>query len=157
MPTAEARDRLAAERKEVNMTMLVKPPSFFEFDAMERRLRRMLEGVGFAPAMLPAADVYELEKEWVVELEVPGYEEKELELELSDHVLTVKGSREQVTDESEKSFRLHERLEREFERTFALPPDVDTEHVTAKFEKGVLEVHAPKLSITEPRKVAISA
>jgi HSP20 family protein len=138
------------------MTMLVKPPSMFEFDAMERRLRRMLEGIGFVPALIPAADVYETGKEWVVELEVPGYAEQELTLEVSDHSLTIKGRREEVKDENDKSFRLHERLERQFERTFAFPPQVDTEHVTARFLKGVLEVHAPKLSIPESRKIPIS-
>jgi HSP20 family protein len=138
------------------MTMLVKPPSFLEFDSMERRLRRMFEGIGFAPTLVPAADVYETGKEWVVEVEVPGYEEKELTLEVSDHALTIKGVREEVKEETEKSFRLHERLEHEFERTFTLPPEVDTGHVTAKFVKGVLEVHAPKSSITEPRTIPIS-
>ena len=139
------------------MTMLVKPPSFLEFDSMERRLRRMFEGIGFVPTLIPAADVYETEKQWVVELEVPGYEEKELSIEISDCCLTVKGTREEVKDEeTERSFRIHERLEREFERTFALPAEVDTEHVTAKFVKGVLEVHAPKLSITESRTIPIS-
>jgi HSP20 family protein len=137
------------------MTMLVKPPSQFEFDAMERRVRRMLEGIGFVP-MIPAADVYETENEFVVELELAGYSEKELALALTDHSLTVKGSREQTKDEKEKTFRMHERLEREFVRTFALPPDVDTEHVTAKFEKGVLEIHAPKLVASRAREITIS-
>ena len=68
-----------------NMTMLVRPPAFLELDSMERRLRRMLEGIGFVPTLIPAADLYETEKQWVVELEVPGYEEKELTIEISDH------------------------------------------------------------------------
>ena len=138
------------------MSMIVRTPSFLEFEGMERRLRRMLEGVGFGPVMLPAADVYETTGEWVVAREEPGYAEKDLELEITDHSLIVKGAREETKEEKEKAFRLHERLEREFERTFALPPEADTEHVTARFEKGVLEVHAPKLSITKPRKIAIS-
>ena len=138
------------------MTMLVKPPSLFEFDAMERRVRRMLEGIGFMP-MIPAADVYETENELVIELEVAGYSEKELSLALTDHSLTVKGSREQVKDEKDKTFRMHERLEREFERTFALPREVDTEQVTARFEKGVLEIHAPKLVTSHAREIAISS
>ena len=138
------------------MTMLVKPPSLFEFDAIEGRLRRVLEGIGFVPTLIPAADVYETGKEWVVELEVPGYGEEELTLEVSDHSLTIKGTREEVKDENDKTFRLHERLEREFERTFAFPPEVDTEHVTARFVKGVLEVRAPKLSIPESREIPIS-
>jgi HSP20 family protein len=136
--------------------MLVKPPSFLELDVLDRRLRRMLEGFGFTPGILPAADVYETEKELVIELEVPGYAEDDLSLELKDHSLTVKGTRKEVTEEQQKTFRMHERLEREFERTFALPIDVDTEHVTASFDKGVLAMHAPKLGITPPRKIAIS-
>ena len=64
--------------------------------------------------------------------------------------------REEEKDENDKTFRLHERLEREFERTFVLPAEIDTEHVTARFVKGVLEVHAPKLSIPESRKIPIS-
>jgi HSP20 family protein len=139
------------------MAMLVRPPSLFDFDAMDRRFRRMLEGIGIAPTLIPAADVYETGKEWVVEVEVPGYGEKELSLEVSDYTLTVKGTRAEVKEEKEKTFRLHERLEREFERTFALPVGVDTDHVTAKFKKGVLEVHAPKLTVPEARKIEIES
>ena len=138
------------------MSMIVRTP-FLEFDTMERRLRRMLEGVGLGATVVPAADVYETAGEWIVELEVPGYEEKDLDLEITDHTLTVKGVREETKEETDKTFRLHERLEREFERTFPLPAEADTEHMMARFEKGVLEVHAPKLSITQPRKVAISS
>jgi HSP20 family protein len=138
------------------MSMIVRSPSFLELEGMERRLRRMLEGVGFGTMTIPAADVYETESEIVVELEVPGYEEKDLELEITDHALTIKGSREEATEKTERAFRLHERLEREFERTFTLPTDADTEHVTATFGKGVLEVHTPKLSVPKPRKVEIT-
>jgi HSP20 family protein len=138
------------------MTMLVRTPSVFDFDAMDRRFRRMLEGFGLAPALVPAADVYETGEEWVIELEAPGYGESDLSLEVRNHSLTIKGTREQVSEEEEKTFRMHERLEREFERTFALPTEVDTDHVTAKFVKGVLEVHAPKLPVFETRKIEIT-
>jgi HSP20 family protein len=121
----------------------------------------MFEGIPLMPAFLPqavvpAADVYETPTEVVVELEVPGYEEKELGLELSDHTLTIKGTREELKEETEKTFALHERLERTFERTFLLPPEVDGEHVTAQFEKGVLKVHAPKLATAKQRTIPIS-
>jgi len=142
------------------VTTLVKQSLFPEFETMERRFRRMFEGIPLMPAFLPqtvtpAADVYETPKELVVELEVPGYEQKELGLEISDHTLTVTGMREEVKEESEKTFRIHERLERTFERTFVLPPEVDGEHITAQFEKGVLKVHAPKLAMSKQRKVEI--
>jgi HSP20 family protein len=53
----------------------------------------MLEDFGVAPAQIPAADVVETEKELIVKLDAPGFDEKELALEVSDHTLTVKGER----------------------------------------------------------------
>ena len=128
---------------------------FTELDSVERRMRRLFEEVGFAPALAPAADVYETDDEFVVELEVPGYEEKELSIEVSDHTLAVKGARTKTKDERTKEFRLHERLERQFERRFVLPTEADTEHLKAVFSKGVLEVHAAKLPTAKTTKVAI--
>ena len=128
---------------------------FTELDSMERRMRRLFEGIGFAPVLAPAADVYETDDEFVVELEVPGYEEQELTVEVSDHTLAVKGERARAKEEQKKEFALHERLERMFERRFALPTGTDTEHVTATFGKGVLEVHAPKARSAGPKQVEI--
>ena len=128
---------------------------FQELDSMERRMRRAFEVLGFAPVLLPAADVYETGDEFVVELEVPGYEEKELGIEVFDHVVSVKGER---TDEQEtdKAFHLRERFERQFQRRFELPADADTKHVRATFENGVLELRAPKLAGSKPTKVEIA-
>ena len=133
------------------MATLVKQPLLPDFDVMERRLRRMFEG-----PLAPAADVYETPEELVVELEVPGYEEEELGLEVSDHMLTITGAHEQTAEEIDKTFRLHERIGGAFERTFMLPPEIDGERVTATFEKGLLKVHAPKAEAARPRKIAIS-
>ena len=138
------------------MTTLVRWAPFQELDVIERRMRRMLEDFGVAPAPLPAADLYETEKELVVELEAPGFEEKELVLEVTDHTLKIKGERMKEKEEKEKTFFLHERLEKHFERTFTLPPEADIEHIEAKFETGVLEVHVPKVEL-KPRKIAIKA
>ena len=66
------------------MAMIVKWTPFQELDSMERRMRRMFEEIGFAPTLLPAADTYETDEEFVVELEVPGFAEKELVIEVSD-------------------------------------------------------------------------
>ena len=135
------------------MTSLVKWDPFRELDLMERSMRRF----GMMPiAALPAADIYETEDEYVVELEVPGYGEKELTIEVSDHVLTVKGEHEAVTEGKEKTYRLHERLEREFQRRFELPAVVDTEKMTATFKEGVLELHTPKVKAVVPRKIPVN-
>jgi len=139
------------------MTTLVRWSPFRELDLLERNMRRMFDDTGWTPISLPAADVYETKDEFVVELEVPGYEEKELGIEVSDHVLTVKGERMEVKDEEDKTFRLHERLEKEFERRFKLPPEANTEKVSAIFKQGVLEVHAPKAKELIPKQIPIKS
>ena len=135
---------------------IVKWTPFTELDSIERRMRRIFEEIGFAPGLAPAADVYETDDELVVELEVPGYEEKELSIEVSDHTLAIKGSREKTKEDETKEFALHERIERAFERRFILPSEVDTEHMKAVSANGVLEVHAEKLQAVKPKRVEIT-
>ena len=135
---------------------LVRWNPFFELDSMERRMRRLLDEVGVAPIPLPAADVYETEGEFIFELEVPGFEEKELSVEVSDHTLAVKGERTETKDENKKTFRLQERLSKSFERRFELPAEADTGKLAADFGKGVIKVHAPKTKVETPRKIAIA-
>lgn len=136
--------------------MVIARTPFMELDSIERRMRRLFDEIGFAPAPVPAADVYETDDEFVVELEVPGYEEKELSVEVSDHTVAIKGMHAKTDEERTRQFALHERLEREFERRFALPPEADAEHLKAVFTKGVLEVHADKARTARPKKVQIT-
>lgn len=138
------------------MTTLIKWAPFQDLDVIERRMRRMLEDFGVAPAPLPAADLYETEKELIVELDVPGFDEKELSLEVSDHTLTIKGERAKEKEEKAKTFYLHERIEKHFERQFKLPPEADVEHVKATFGTGVLEVHVPKLEQEKTQTIEIT-
>ncbi|HEV8104204.1 MAG TPA: Hsp20/alpha crystallin family protein [Gaiellaceae bacterium] len=141
------------------MATLVKQSHLPEFESMERRFHRIFEGTpltAFVPVFLPAADVYETAEEYVVELEVPGYKEGELSVEVSNHTLVVAGMREEEKEGTEKAYRLQERLERTFRREFRLPSETDREHVTAHFEEGILEVHAPKLATTKSHMVEIS-
>jgi HSP20 family protein len=63
----------------------------------------MFEDVGFGPFTVPAADFYETDRDYVIELEVPGFEEKELGIEVSDHTLTIKGERKEDVDTEQGS------------------------------------------------------
>ena len=136
--------------------MLTRMWPFPELDGMDRRMRRFLWEPLFAPAF-PPVDVYETKGEYIFELEVPGFAEKELEIETFDHTLVIKGERKEAKQEQEKTFLFKERLEKEFQRRFVLPAEADTEHLTAEFKNGVLEVHAPKTAIAKPRTVAIGS
>jgi HSP20 family protein len=140
-----------------DMTTMVRWSPLRDLDAIERRFQRLLgDSAWTAPGVLPATDVYETDGEYIVELEVPGFEQRELGIEVTGHLLTVTGERKEEKETQEKAFRLHERLEDRFERRFELPREADTEHVRATFEKGVLTVHAPKAARPRAKKIAIS-
>ena len=136
---------------------IVRWSPFPEIEAIDRRFRRMFDEFGNGSLPLPAADIYETDEEYAFELEVPGFEEKELSIEISDHTLVVKGEQLETKEEKDKQYRLHERLEKTFERRFTLPLEADTTKIGAEFTKGVLTVHAPKRDVPRPRKVAIEA
>ncbi len=137
------------------MPLLEKRTPWREFDLMDRRTRRFFEELGVVPALAPAADVFEADGELVVELEVPGFDDKELEIQVSDHVLSIAGERLEETEQKKRSLHLHERLEKKFERRFELPVDVDTEHIKAEYLKGVLTVHVPKTGTAKARTIEI--
>ena len=128
-----------------------------DFAAMERRMRRLFEDMGFAPALTPAADVYESGKEYVVEIEVPGFDEKELDVAVTDHTLTITGERKETSEKKDKHLLLRERLESRFERRFTLPTEAVAKSVKADYAKGVLTVHVPKTTEAAAQKIAIAA
>lgn len=106
-----------------------------------RQFNWLLEPLSFGPAPTPAADVYENGDEIVVELEVPGYDRDELNVEVSDHTVAVSGHREKMAQDE---LRPNERKTATFERRFALPANTDTAHLAATFGKGVLTLQIPK-------------
>jgi HSP20 family protein len=128
---------------------------FQELDALERRLNRFFGEAGFPTTALPAADVFETGDEYVVEVEVPGFAEKELAIQVTDHTLCVTGERTEEKEETEKAYRHRERLEASFERRFTLPTAADLDAVDADLTNGVLRIHAPKTGAPEPRTIEI--
>lgn len=137
------------------MTTLEKWVPLPDLDLVERRMHRLFEDLGVGPVLTPPADIYESGSELVVELDVPGFDEKELKVAVSDHMLTITGERTEESTTTEKAFRRRERLEARFERRFQLPTEADTEHVTAEVAKGVLTLHVPKTAAPKPRTIEI--
>jgi HSP20 family molecular chaperone IbpA len=107
--------------------------------------------MGLAPVMPPHARVDESKDEYVVCLPVPGFAITELEIELTDRVVTVRGDQTKVDPET--PFRVHEQLEEHFR----LPADVDLDRVSARYAHGQIELHAPRgsVSLMRPRKLPL--
>ncbi len=136
------------------MPVLERWTPFRDLELMDQRLRRIFPTL--LPTITPATDIVETKDEIVFELEVPGYEEKELDVEVGDHLLTVAGRREVEKESTEKAVRLHERLESMFERSFQLPLEADAEHLKASYGKGILTLRVPKTARPKPLKVPIA-
>ncbi|RMH98913.1 MAG: Hsp20/alpha crystallin family protein [Calditrichaeota bacterium] len=104
-------------------------------------LTRWDEGWG---EVFPRVDVKETDREVVVTAELPGIDEKDLDISVSDDVLTLRGEKREEREEREGNFYRMERSYGTFHRDIALPCEVDPDKVEAVYRKGVLTIHLPK-------------
>jgi HSP20 family protein len=92
----------------------------------------------------PAVDIAEGEKAYEITAELPGMDEKNIEVKIANGTLTIKGEKQEEKEEKKKDFYLHERHFGSFERGFTMPDGVDPDKIEASFKKGVLTVTLPK-------------
>jgi HSP20 family protein len=92
----------------------------------------------------PAVDVVESEKSYEIKAELPGMDEKNIEVKISEDTLTIKGEKQEEKEEKKKDYYLHERHFGSFERSFDVPEGVDADKIEAAFKNGVLTVTLPK-------------
>ncbi len=137
------------------MTVLTRWEPFREFatlqDRMNRLFRETLNEDGqdeslTASSFAPAVDVYEDEHNVTLKIEVPGIDEKDIDVRIENNTLTVHGERKIEKEEKEENYRRVERQYGSFTRTFTLPTTVDAEKVAANYDKGVSEDHAAQES-----------
>jgi HSP20 family protein len=93
---------------------------------------------------VPSVDIVEKDNAYEVTAELPGMDEKNVEVKLVDGGLTIKGEKREEKEEKKKDYYLHERHFGSFERCFAVPEGVETDKIEASFKKGVLTVTLPK-------------
>lgn len=137
---------------------------FEDFDRDFRRFpfrRSAFEIAPFWQAEGPAPTVDVIEKENAYELtaELPGLEEKNIEVKLANGDLMIKGEKEEEKTEKKKDYRLHERRFGSFERRFSVPESVDADKIEASFKDGLLKLTLPKKPEAQKpeRKIAIKA
>lgn len=119
-----------------NFLRLPTRSSLFSFEPLWRR-----EAVWEAA---PAVDVVESEKAYEITAELPGMDEKNIEVKVANGNLTIKGEKQEEKEEKKKDYYLHERHFGSFERNFEMPEGVDADKIEANFKKGVLTVTLPK-------------
>ncbi|MBN1843994.1 MAG: Hsp20/alpha crystallin family protein [Deltaproteobacteria bacterium] len=106
---------------------------------------------------VPAFDVSETQKEVIVKAEVPGMNKKDIDITLSDGLLTVKGERKQEEQEESENYHLVETRYGAFSRTMRLPCEVDADKVDATYRDGLLKIRLPKSQSARERKVEIKS
>jgi len=147
------------------MTVLTRWYPYRELNSLQERVNRLFhesfsnEGRDESLAtssFAPAVDVYEDEHSITLKIEVPGIDEKDIDVRVENNTLTVQGERKLEKEEKEENYRRIERQYGSFTRTFTLPNTVDTESVAANYEKGVLKVQLAKKAEAKPKQIKVN-
>jgi len=114
-------------------------------------------GSGARGRLAPAVDISEDDGKYVVTAEIPGTKREDITVEAHEGALTIRGEKRSEREEKKEQARWVERSYGSFSRSFTLPGNADTEHVTASFRDGVLTIEIPKAEQSKPRSVAIKS
>jgi HSP20 family protein len=146
------------------MTVLTRWDPFREFSTLQDRMNRLFQdsfGQGREEALTtssfaPAVDVYEDEHKITLKIEVPGIDEKDIDIRVENNLLTVHGERKFEKEEKEENYRRVERQYGSFTRSFNLPSTVDAENITADYDRGVLKVQLAKKAEAKPKQIKVN-
>ncbi|HEX3322757.1 MAG TPA: Hsp20/alpha crystallin family protein [Terriglobales bacterium] len=147
------------------MTVLTRWDPFREFNTLQDRMNRLFrdnfgetrgEEALSTSVFAPPVDVYEDEQHLTLKIEIPGIDEKDIDVRVENNTLTVHGERKFEKEEKEENYRRVERQYGSFTRTFTLPTTVDAEKVTANYEKGVLKIQLAKRAEAKPKQIKVN-
>ena len=134
-----------------------------EFSSLQNEMNRLFSTVFDGPTpngaamrrWMPPMDLVESGDDFVLRADLPGMGEEDVNIELEDSTLTISGERKAEHEAQGEGFYRVERATGSFSRSLTLPKGVDPEAVTARFDRGVLEVRIPKPAERKPRKISI--
>jgi HSP20 family protein len=145
------------------MTLLTRWEPMRELVNLQERMNRLFnESLGpggqevlTAGSFVPPVDVYEDEQGIRLKMEVPGIEEKDIDIRLENNLLTVTGERKMESETKEENYHRIERSYGSFTRSFSLPPTVNPEDVKAAYAKGVLTITLGKRAEARPKQIKV--
>ena len=104
---------------------------------------------------MPAVDIRETEKSWLLEADLPGFDDKDIEIHLDSNTLTIESKKSEEKKEEKTGYMVQERRMSSFSRSFTLPENADRESIGAVFKNGVLTVEIGKLAEAQKRVIQI--
>lgn len=130
------------------------------FSLLQQEIDRLFEGVtrnlpGFATTTMPSMDIGETDKVIEITAELPGLEKKDVELNVADNLLTIRGEKKNEREEKNKDYHLVERSYGSFSRSVELPAGVKIEDISAEIANGVLKVTIPKPAPKQSKQIEI--
>ncbi|UJW76283.1 Hsp20/alpha crystallin family protein [Rhizobium sp. SL42] len=131
----------------------------FSLGAPVARGLRSLDPSAFPWKVAPAVDMIEKDGFYEVTAELPGMDDKSVEVKVANGVLTIRGEKSEEKSEDKKDYHLSERRYGSFQRSFALPDGIDRDKIEATFSKGLLSVTLPKTAeaVSSEKKIEIKA
>ena len=147
------------------MTVLTRWDPFRQFNTLQNQMNRLFQENFGQPGreeslatsiFSPAVDVYEDDHQITLKIEVPGVDEKDIDIRVENNNLTVHGERKFEKDEKEENYRRVERQYGSFTRTFTLPTSVDADNIHADYEKGVLKIRLAKKAEAKPKQIKVN-
>ena len=134
-----------------------------ELGTLQSEMNRLFNTVFDGPApsgatmrrWMPPMDLVESGEDFVLRADLPGMSEEDVKIELEDSTLTISGERRSEHETERDGYHRVERASGSFQRSVTLPKGIDPETVTARFDRGVLEVRIPKPAERKPRRIAI--
>src|SRR3982074_2961545 len=148
------------------MTVLTRWEPFREFSTLQDRMNRLFresynneagrDDSLTTSSFAPAVDVYEDEHSVTLKIQVPGIDEKDIDVRIENNTLTVHGERKFEKEEKEENYRRVERQYGSFTRTFTLPSTVDAEKVEANYDKGGLKIKLAKKAEAKPKQIKVN-
>ena len=136
-----------------------------ELENLQNRMSRLFEeqygggreeALTTSGAFVPPVDIYEDQHGIQLKLEVPGIEQKDLDIKVENNVLTVSGERKFEKEQKEENFHRIERRYGSFSRSFTLPNTVDTQKITADYNNGMLNIHMAKREESKPKQIKVN-
>jgi len=132
------------------------------FSFLQQEIDRLFDGVtrnipGFATSAMPRMDISETDKAIEITAELPGLEKKDVELNVTDNLLTIRGEKKNEREEKNKDYHLVERSYGSFSRSVELPAGVKTEDIAAEIANGVLTVTVQKPAPKQAKQIEIKS
>jgi HSP20 family protein len=144
---------------------IVRFEPFRDLQGLQERMNRMFdesyrrggeEDYALGGTWAPAVDIYEQDGTLVLKAELPGVDPKEVQLNVENNVLTIRGERKLENEVKKENYHRVERAYGSFTRSFHLPNTVDTNNIKAEFKDGVLKVSLPKREEAKQKQISIN-